>query len=164
MQNKINNCLEIISKKHFFIDDDIKNNPAYLKDTNGQFEVINNTNKDINFLKIDDCIYTSKDNTRCDCAIFDEKVFCFVELKTCKRTAWKPHREKSQKQLENTINNFKKNAIIKDKKLEAYISYTCTINKEYHKIKKASNSFEIETYFKDELNTDLYCNNKKEFN
>jgi len=163
MQSKIATCLETISKKHFFIADDIEQKPAFIKDTNGQFEVINHTKKDINFLKIDDCIYTSKDDSRCDCAIFDDKIFCFVELKTCKRTAWKTHREKSKKQLENTILNFKNNDIIKNKKLEAYISYTCTINNKYHKIKKASNSFEIETYFKDVLNTDLYCNNKKEF-
>jgi len=163
MSKSIVECSEIITSSNFFIKDGKEKEPAFIVDKDGEFEIINTNEKEILFIVTDNCMYDSEDETRCDCIISDDKTFCFIELKNCKRTAWKNHREKAEKQLENTINNFKSESAIKDKNLEAYMCCTCIIDDEYTKIKKASNKSEIITYFEETLNTSLYCDNKKEF-
>lgn len=82
--SKITDCTQSLSKNYFFIRDDKQNKPSYIEFDNGQFEVINHTQKEIFFLQIDDCLYGSQDATRCDCAIYNDDVFCFIELKICK--------------------------------------------------------------------------------
>lgn len=163
MTKIINECSEVISLTNFFIQDGEDNKPVYIVDNNGEFQIINNDKKDLTFIAIDSCIYNSEDDKRCDCAIYDDNTLCFIELKNCKRTAWKSHRENAEKQLEKTINNFKSQSIIKDKNLEAYMCCTCIIDNKFTKIKKASNKSEVITYFEDTLNTSLYCDAKKEF-
>jgi len=164
MTDKVEQCTQITSDKNFFIIDDNEQNPPYIVEKNGEFEIINNNEKQLSFVAIDSCIYDSQDDTRADCAIYDDKTFCFIELKHSKRTSWKRHRITAEKQLKNTINNFQSLDIIKNKRLEAYMCCTCTLGKEYTKIKKASNKNEIIRYFDKTLNTNLYCDNKKEFN
>jgi len=163
MTDKIEQCTKMINDSSFFIIDDKEKEPPYLVYKNGEFEVINQNKKELSFISIDSCVYDSKDDTRCDCAIYDEVTFCFIELKHCKRTAWKRHRAKAEDQLKKTIETFEEEGITKDKKLEAFMSCNCTIDSEYTKIKRISNKFEVITYFKDNLNTDLYCDTKKEF-
>ena len=163
MIDKIEQCTKIINDKNFFIVDDKDKEPPYIVNENGEFEIVNNTKKELFFIAIDSCVYDSKDDTRCDCAIYDEDTFCFIELKRCKRTAWKSHRETAENQLKNTIQTFTKYVITKNKKLEAFMSCNCTINNEYTKIRKTSNKHETITYFEETLNTSLYCDTKKEF-
>jgi len=165
MTNIINPlCEQIVSDKNFYIIDDIKSKPAYIISDNGEFNIINNNEKNITFIAIDSCIYNSDDDTRCDFAIYDENNFCFVELKhTEKRTSWKRHRKKAQEQLESTINDFKSVAITDNKQLEAYMCCTCKISNKNTKIKNASNQIERITYFEENLDTILYCDNQKEF-
>ncbi len=158
----IKECQEVISHSNFFIQDDIKNKPAYIKYDNGQFKIINKKQKDINFLKIDDCIYTSKDDTRCDCAIFDDKVFCFIELKTCKINNQNTNRKKADNQLKKTIINLKSERIVQGKALEAYACLTCEID---NKLTRITNAYCQDTIFsfEEELNTYLQYECKKEF-
>lgn len=163
MINKIKKCTQNINDKHFFIIDDKQNKPAYIVSNNGEFEIINKNTKELCFLAIDDCIYDSTDGTRCDCAIYDDKTFSFIELKHTKRTSWKNSRETAQTQLETAIKEFENLDIISNKKLEAYMCCTCKIDTNYTKISKASIKSEIIVYFQDELNITLYCDNKKEF-
>ncbi len=162
MIDNIYDCLEVIPDKHFFIQDANDNNPAFIKNDNGQFEVINTTQGDINFLKIDDCIYSSQDETRCDCAVFNDKVFCFIELKTCKIKNQKAHRETADKQLKETIIRLKNESIAEDKNLEAYTCLTCKIDNQLTRITKTRHNNTI-LEFKEDLNTRLYYNCKKEF-
>jgi len=162
--NNFNNCLESVNKKHFFIQDGENQKPAFLVEFNGEFEVINNTDSSINFLKIDSCVYDSSDSKRCDCAIYSDNTFCFLELKNSKRTQWKNHRASAEKQLKSTISDFNDENITKNKTLEAYMCCTCKIDGNFTKISRASNNYEVQTYFIDELNTKLYCDTKKEFN
>jgi len=163
--NNFDDCLESIDEKHFFIQDGEAQRPAFIVGTNGEFEVINNTDSPINFLKIDSCVYDSRDGTRCDCAIYNDDTFCFLELKNSKRTNWKSHRESAEKQLEATILDFKDENITNNKTLEAYMCCTsCNIDGNYTRILRASNNNEKTVYFIDELNTKLYCDTKKGFN
>jgi len=169
MTKTIEECSEVTSLSNFFIKDGEEKEPAYIVLENGEFNIINSNTKELTFIATDSCVYTSDDETRCDCVVHDDKTFCFIELKNCKRTAWKNHREKAEKQLENTIRNFEEKNILNGKNLEAYMCCTCTITnedteeKEYTKIQRASNKSEIITYFEDSLNTSLYCDNQKEF-
>ncbi len=162
MINNIADCLEIISDKHFFIQDEDDNNSAFIKNDNGQFEVINRTEDDISFLKIDDCIYTSQDETRCDCAVFNDKFFCFIELKTCKIKNQKANRETADKQLKQTIIKLKSASIVGDKNLEAYTCVTCKIDNQLTRITKTRHDNTI-LEFKEDLDTRLYYSCKKEF-
>ena len=165
MINNFDNCLESVNKPHFFIRDGEDQKPAFIVDENGEFEVVNNTSNSIYFLKTDSCVYTSKAPKRCDCTIYNDNTFCFVELKLTKRTQWKSWRNSAEEQLEATIRNFKNKDIIQNKTLEAYMCCTyCDINDKITKISRATNKNETITYFQDELNTALYCGIKKEFN
>ncbi len=165
MINNFDDCLESIEKKYFFIKDGDDQKPAFIVENNGEFKVINNTSFPINFLKTDSCVSTSTDDKRCDCAIYNDDTFCFIELKTSKRTNWKSHRETAQKQLKATILDFENEDIIKNKKKEAYMCCnSCDIDGNFTRILSASNSSNIQTYFRDTLETRLHCNTKKEFN
>ena len=163
MIDKLIECTQIISDNNFFIIDDKENHPPYIVDKNGEFNIINNSKKQLSFIAIDSCIYNSQDDTRCDCAISDNETFCFIELKHTKRTAWKKRRDDAQKQLEATISEFTTKNVTQNKKLEAFMCCNCTIDNEYTKIRNATNTSEKETYFELALNTSLYCDTKKEF-
>ncbi|MDF1883321.1 hypothetical protein JHD49_05145 [Sulfurimonas sp. SAG-AH-194-C21] len=163
--NNFNECLETVNKTHFYIQDGDDQKPAFIVENNGEFEVTNNTSSPINFLKTDACVSSSNDNKRCDCAIYNDDTFCFIELKSSKRTNWKSHRETAEKQLKATILDFKNEDIAKNKTLEAYMCCTsCDIDGNRTRILRASNSSDVQIYFKDILKTRLYCGTKKEFN
>jgi len=164
MINNLLECTKTISDEIFFIIDDKEDEPPYIVGKDGEFKIINSQKKELSFISIDSCIYGEKDIARCDCAIYDDKTFCFIELKHTKTTNWKRRRSDAEKQVEATINNFKNDDIVKGKILEAYMCCNCTIDNEYTKIQSASNSSEKITYFELELNTSLYCDTKKEFN
>ena len=165
MINNFNECLESVDKKHFFIQDGNDQEPSFIVENKGEFEVINNTNLPIKFLKTDACVSSSNDDKRCDCTIYNDNTFCFVELKNSKRTNWKIHRETAEKQLKATILDFKDESITKNKTLEAYMCCnSCDIAGNFTKILRASNNSNTQVYFKDILKTRLYCDTKKEFN
>lgn len=162
--NNFSTCVQNIDKKHFFIQDAQEQQPAFVVEKNGEFQVINNTSYPINFLKIDSCISNSSDTKRCDCAVYNDHTFCFIELKNSKRTNWKSHRKSAEEQLKATILDFSGTSITNNKILEAYMCCTCNIDGNFTKISRASNNYEIQTYFIDNLNTKLYCDTTKEFN
>lgn len=149
MIEKLEQCTQLISEKNFFILDDKEEKAPYIVATSGEFEIINNNKKELKFIAIDSFIYNSEDNKRCDCAIYDDGTFCFIELKNSKRTNWHNHRKKAESQLEETIKTFISSGITKNRKLEAYMCCNCKI--------------EIKVYFQDNLNTSLYCDTQKEF-
>jgi len=166
MINNVDNCLEVISNKHFFIQDEEGSSPALVKYDDGQFGVINNTSDNISFLKIDDCIDFGKETKKCDCAIYNDNVFCFIELKTLKSKKGKTKKERrrtAEKQLKYTIDNFKDETILQNKNKEAYISFTCNIDNKLTEIPNIGNA-DKKLEFKEDLNTRLYYSCKKEFN
>ncbi|WP_297440407.1 hypothetical protein [Sulfurimonas sp.] len=166
MINNFNHCLESINKKNFFIQDGNDKQPAFIVEKHGEFEVINNTKHPINFLKIDSCVANSTDNSRCDCAIYNNTTFCFIELKCIKPKNLQKNRRKAEKQLEVTIQAFRNKEVLKTKILEAYVCCNCKIGTDssFEPITKKPNNKERIVYFMYELNTKLYCDTKKEFN
>lgn len=166
MINNFNKCLERVEKKHFFIKDGDDQEPAFIVKRNGEFEVINNIEDPINFLKIDSCIYGSSDDTRCDCAIYNDDTFCFIELKCIKTSAVTKNRKKAETQLEATIIDFKNEGVLQNKTLEAYACLNCRIKIDdtFEPITQKPKNSEKEAHFMETLNTKLYYECKKEFN
>jgi len=155
-------CLHNISKKEFFLLDDENQKPTKVVDSNGQFRVVNNSSNSLSFLQIDDCIYRSGDESRCDCTIFNSDTFCFIELKTCKNKNKKPNRRKAENQLEETIVKFKNHYLLEDKRLEAYVCLTCNRDEKLIHIPSTANQDKI-FEFEEEYNTKLEYLCNKEF-
>jgi len=157
-------CLHNISKKEFFLLDDENQKPAKIVDSNGQFRVVNNTNNSLSFLQIDDCVYKSGDESRCDCAIFDSGTFCFIELKTCKnkKQTIKKNRKKAEDQLDKSIIKFKNHYLLEGKRLEAYVCLTCISDEKLIHIPSTVNQDKI-FKFEEEYNTKLEYLCNKEF-
>ena len=81
-----NNCLESQNQSVFYIYDHHTLKRCFVNNTsmpaNYPFFTVNNTtNKEINFLAIDNCILFAADGKKCDFALFDDKEIHFVELK-----------------------------------------------------------------------------------
>ncbi len=162
----ITDCIESVDKKHFYIQDGVNQKPAFIVEENGEFEVINNTDNSIEFLQIDACLFNSNDTTRCDCAVYDNNTFCFIELKCIKPSAFSKNRKKAEEQLEATIKYFNDENITQNKTLEAYVCSNCKIKLDdtFEPITQRPKNREKELYFISSLNTLLYYDTKKEFN
>ena len=87
---KVEDCLTILSDEEFYAFDDksLKCSicsieiPTELLPNQEYFTIKNNTKKEIVFWNIDGKFITKSQMQKCDCAIFDENVFCLVEFKT----------------------------------------------------------------------------------
>ena len=158
-------CLEFLNEEYFEIIDDDEDKKAYIIKENGQFKVLNRARKEIGFIAIDECLFDSSDGSRADCAVFDEKVVAFIELKHCKPKKISTHRRKAKTQLAAIINFFKKNITL-DRKLEAYICVTCFdyegLRVELPRAPRAS-EFETRLEFEKKYDTKLFYKCKKEF-
>jgi len=158
-------CQEITTKQHFFIRDGEDQQAAYIDENFGEFEIINPKKNSLSFLKIDTCIFDSNDISRCDCAIYDENTFCFIELKCIKPKNFNKKRREAEKQLETTIVQFQQEDILQNKKKEAFVCCNCFINetKNFEPITQRPSNNEKIVYFSEHLNTMLYYSTKKEF-
>lgn len=115
----IENCLDVEDRELFHICDSLNDNEkTYIAvgEIEKSFKIINPNRKKIHHLPFDNCFvtylpeYNPKDG-RCDCIIFDDRYFCFAELKlnvesTRKKTVTKKA-EEARKQLGSTIEFFK---------------------------------------------------------
>jgi len=166
MINNFEECLENVQEKHFFIKDGDNQEPAFIVEKNGEFEVINRTDNAIKFLKIDSCIYSSDDTSRCDCAVYNNNIFCFIELKCIKPKNFSKKRKEAEEQLKATIIDFQNKEVIKNKNLEAYVCSNCItkIDDKYEPITQQPENKNLRTYFELELNTIIEYTTKKEFN
>lgn len=144
-----NGCIEFLSDREFEIYDDEEDKRCYIS-SSGQFKVENPHQKEIGFLAVDACIFSSYDASRCDCIIFTDESFCFIELKSCKNKNESSNRQKAKKQLKTTIELFKSKVVF-ETQLEAYICITCT---PMRKIPRASNMDAI-AEFEEFLDTHL---------
>ena len=112
---------------------------------------------------IDDCLRFEKNDKKCDCAIFDDDTFCFIEVKTIisiKQTTRR--RNIAQNQLKYTILNFKDNEITENKTLEAYVSIICIQDDRLVKIPNIQNQ-DTMLEFEEDYNTRLFYECTKEF-
>ncbi len=156
------NCFQIISEEKFEIIDNEEEKKCYILEENGQFEVINSTQKEISFLAIDECLFSSADDSRADCIIFDDEVFCFIELKHCKNKNIPKNRRKAKQQLISLIEFFKEKIDLKQK-LEAYICVTCSSNEEKITMTPRANNEQAQLEFEEFLDTQLFYKCQKEF-
>lgn len=157
-----NNCFKSSSNPKFWISDPDENSKCELISEfsdNCDFEILNPQEEEIHFLAIDKCIFDDGDSQKCDCAVFNDTTFAFVEIKsTAKPRNMRLHRKKGLKQLETTIEIFKRKIDFSDKDLEAYL---CFSSSTYPK-QTASNQDKI-IEFQDKYNAKLQYTNQKEF-
>jgi len=110
-------CISIDHSEHSLVqDNDISGVCMFVSPSNfaeeeikRSFFAINNTNrKPIHLWAIDGCFMGPADTIRCDCSLFTESEFCFVEFKlnasTSTPSGIKKNRRKAYKQLKATIN------------------------------------------------------------
>ena len=120
-QISTNHCLETTQDK-FWIYDCEEKSRCYITHEDNQFHVLNDTNGYISFLAIDKCIFFDDDAfEKCDCAVFNEKIFSFIEIKKSKLRQKKKNRKKAKAQLISTINIFRDKIDFSDIQLEAYL-------------------------------------------
>lgn len=156
-------CLQIITKESFEIFDHEEDKKCYIVEENGQFKVNNLQQKEISFIAVDECLFTSSDGSRADCIIFDDEVFCFIELKHCKNKNISRNRQKAKHQLMATIEFFKEKIDI-EQKLEAYICVTCSTNEEKITMTPRAKNEEAQLEFEEFLDTQLFYKCDKKFN
>lgn len=167
MKNSLQKCTQSVLEKHFFIEDGDDQKPAFISLSNGEFEIINNTQYSLHFLKVDSCLYNSKDTTRCDSVIYNNDTVCFIELKCIKPKNFTENSKKAANQIETTIKDFKKQHILQDKKTkEAFICLNCQIKQDgsYEPITRRPKNNNTSVHFRTNLNTKLFYDTKKEFN
>ena len=136
-----NSCLEILTDLEFSIYDSEMGRCFIQREEDSviHFTVKNLNQKEIGFLAIDKCIYLDSDKIkRCDCAVFDNKTFCFIEIKETNQRKSENSR-KAKEQLLTTIKEFKDKIDFSDKRLEAYV----VVGLDFKKISPASKSQDL---------------------
>jgi hypothetical protein len=136
-----NSCLEILTDLEFSIyDSEIGRCFIQKKDDEiTHFTVKNPNQKEISFLAIDKCVFMDSDKIkRCDCAVFDNKTFCFIEIKETNNRKSENSR-KAKEQLLTTIKEFKDKIDFSDKRLEAYV----VVGLDFKKVSPASKSQDL---------------------
>lgn len=151
-------CFEIENRTKFEIFDDTDSR-SYTKTKPEQpthLEVNNLTERPINFLALDRCLLGANDSS-CDCAVFDDRMLYFVEIKTSdnmdeqhkKRVQG---RKKAIEQLGATIQFFKKrNILMENYELKALI---CLVRRGVFPAASSTNN-DARVQFEDEHNAEL---------
>lgn len=75
-------------------------------DSNYQIKLVNEEEKEIIFIKIDQCLIIDNKIRRCDCAIINQNNFIFIEIKDVKTKQRKIARKEAIAQLTSTIELF----------------------------------------------------------
>jgi hypothetical protein len=159
-----NHCLVVPTAKEFDIAEDDKAKKCYIVKNSTEAGILKITNpllKDIYFLVIDKCLFFDSDAfKKCDCAVFDNRVFCFVEIKDCSFKNRQSHKSKAVEQLKTTIELFKANLDFQGYQLEALMCFR------FKKIYPAQLTTQINRAieFQDKLQTTLLEGNQKVFN
>ena len=158
-----NSCLEMLTDSEFSIYDSETGRCFIQSEDNGivHFTVKNPNQKEIGFLAIDKCIFMDSDKIkRCDCVVFDNKTFCFIEIKETNQRKSENSR-KAKEQLLTTIRDFKDKIDFSDKRLEAYV----VVGLDFKRISPASKSQDLlSTLQFERLGVTLFHNgNEKKF-
>lgn len=161
-QTEANACLQTLTVIEFCIYDTdarrcvIQDDPDGLK----HFTVENPTEREIYFLAIDKCLFFDGDGIqRCDCAVFDSKTFCFIEIKEVDHAAKRSeHYRKAKEQLKTTIQYFQERLTFTTKRIEAYACVGRTIARPARQATDINEQFEFA-----EMGATLYHGNVKRF-
>lgn len=125
-KTEANTCLQTLADSEFYIYDHETEGKCYThKDVVGiiHFTVENSSTNPVYFLAIDKCLLADNDRTkRCDCAVFDDQTFCFIEIKTTSSmTQRKKLRREAKNQLKIAISLFREHNVFTTEYLEAYV-------------------------------------------
>lgn len=131
-QSELNHCIIALADSEFKILDKDEQAPASIH-TEGSFQVLNPSQKEIHFLAIDKCIFFDSDNLKkCDAAVFDTNIFYFIEIKNIHKLARRSEARKNAKeQLLSTIKIFKERIDFSAYSLLAVYSLTDSNTKPY---------------------------------
>jgi hypothetical protein len=163
-QTEINGCLQTLTDAKFHIYDHETEKRCYVHtETEGikHFTVENMDGRPVHFLAIDKCMLADDKLTqRCDCAIFDEQTFCFIEIKTTSSmTQRKKLRREAKNQLKAVIAYFRENNAFVPHSIEAYVSLLT--DSQTRPLNRASLVEETEEF--DEIGVTLFHDNRKRF-
>ncbi|WP_185207858.1 hypothetical protein [Chryseobacterium sp. C3] len=112
-KSNFSGCLSTIIDDVFYIcDDGGVGIPCRISDfSNYDFKVNNPTKKKIDFIQIDGCVYNSSDGRKCDFMLSDNRIACFIEIKSLTdfSSAWKSDSKKDDalEQIISTIQKIK---------------------------------------------------------
>lgn len=160
-QTQANNCFQTLTDIEFCVYDTGDRRCEIQTDPDGvvHFTVENPTGRDINFLAIDNCLFTDNTIQRCDCAVFDSKTFCFVEIKEVDHAARRSDQyRKAKEQLKTTIQHFQEQLTFTTKRIEAYACVGRTVARPARPAADINEQFEFA-----ELGAVLYHGNIKRF-
>ena len=157
-----NACLQTLTDTEFCIYDTDAKRCAIQTEPDGlkHFTVENPTGRDVHFLAIDKCLFFDDDGIqRCDCAVFDSKTFCFVEIKETETYARRSaHYRRAKEQLKTTIQHFQEHLAFTTKRIEAYACVGRTIARPARQATDINEQFEFA-----EMGATLYHGNVKRF-
>ncbi len=163
-QNHPNNCLETLKTDFGIIDaSDPTASPSSIvqnKEEEHFFWVENPNQKAITFLAVDHCLIDTKDFKKCDCVIFDDNCFCFIEFKACRPKQRNEHKKKAIQQLANTIQLFLDRLSLDNYIKEAYVVVGYIRNRIP---RKSASSFNKRIQFLEQYNVELLEGNSKTF-
>ncbi len=95
-----NNCLIVTNSERIEIFDDEVAKRCFIRNNETQpihFTILNPSQKEIAFLAIDKCLFFDDEGwEKCDFVVFDDKTFCFVEIKQAKASRRKQAGESKQ--------------------------------------------------------------------
>ncbi len=154
-------CLETLVRAKFDIFDK-EGERCYVRKSGDEpihFAIENPNQKEVNFLAIDGCLFGSGDGKRCDCAVFDDKTFCWIEIKDTNPKQRSGNRKTAIGQLKATISLFKSKVDMSSYQLEAHM---CLGVRKVYPAVSAQNQSAVKEFF-DELKTDLLEGNQKTF-
>jgi len=161
-QTELNHCLQTQTDTEFFIFDTVDKRCKIQTDPDGlkHFTVENPTGRDIHFFAIDKCVFFDNDDIqRCDCAVFDNKTFCFIEIKEVDHAARRAEQyRKAKEQLKATILYFQEQLTFTTKRIEAYACVGRTTARPARQATNLNDQFEFS-----ELGAVLYHGNIKRF-
>ena len=147
----------------FIYDQDTEPKRCFIQDDSQgvkHFTVHNPTGREVHFLAIDRGIISGKeDQERCDCAVFDQKTFCFIEIKVVSDKQAGVSNRKAKSQLKATILYFQTRVAFTTKRIEAYICVGRTIPRPAKRATDLDERYE----FEEELGVALYHGNEKRF-
>jgi len=122
-----------------------------LDTTKGQFHVNNPKQEELYFLAIDKCLFDSKNDSRCDCALFNDLLFYFIEIKDVKTNKRAEARKKAISQLEETIKQFQEKVDFTNIQKIAIVALTFEKDWPVAKPRKQNDSFLFELRYKSTL-------------
>lgn len=129
-------------------------NPSRIvnNDEDFQLTIHNESKKNICFVKTDKCLVVEEESLqKCDCLVFDDKQFYYVEIKTCKSGKRAQRRREVIPQLASTIDLLLENKIdLKDFKTTALICFKTTFPRIIQASQKSASAI-----FKEKYNIDL---------